>query len=145
MAIRTTFRDPSTGRFISAEQARDIGEAIRMTVSGEGVVQEPIQFFQDEDVESEGENEPYSLENSRWGARMTDLAGPLDASRLEATDFPAGFDAFRVTYVVDGNPNYSKGFASSEWLGPSEWPPAMDLLEGVEPDGIGHIVFRRSH
>lgn len=143
MPARTVYRDPSTGRFISAEAAAELEEVTRLTIVDGVVTEEPYSVGGDGGA-GEPEYEPYEIDTvSRWGARMFDGDDGLDEDRLGATDFPSEYDAFRVTYQVGASTRYERGFASTEWFGPSDWPPTLDMLEGVDPDAIGHIVFRR--
>lgn len=82
--------------------------------------------------------------DSKWGTRWYADEQPLDTFWLSQSDFPADYNAFRVTYFVPDNPDYPRKYASSEWFDSSQWPPDLDLLEGVDATGIAHIVFRRS-
>lgn len=144
MPDRTFYRDPSTGRFVGRDAAADLDVVVVTTISGGQRVDRVLSSGElIEDQGAEQDFEPYYVEPSRWGGRFVD-GDELDPDRLEATPFPGGYDAFRVTYKVGAGGRYTKGFASSEWMSPDMWPPDLDLLEGVEPEGIGHVVFRRS-
>lgn len=145
MPVRTVFRHPETGRFISASAAAELDEVRRLTIGPSGVTEEPYSFFDDE----EPEYDPYPLSDSKWGARIMDDTGDgLDLDRLVSMDFPAGTDAFRVTFY--GVNRYRKeknaeGYMNSSWFGPGDWPPDESWLDDNNAEGIAHIVFRRAH
>lgn len=143
MPVRTIFQHPLTRRFISREQAEELGEAIQLTIGDTGTVQELVSFFQDE--ESEPDIDPYRMEPSRWGGRFID-EGDLDLDRLRATDFPSDADAFRITYSGVNRYRQGKntdGHMSSSWYGPDMWPPDESWLDDNGAEGIANIVFRR--
>lgn len=144
MPGRTFYRNPLTGRFVSAAEAATLESAISVTVSGGERAERVLSYGQlVDDQGAESSFEPYYVEPSRWGGRMVD-GDMLDEERLEGTAFPGGYDSFRVTYKVGAGTRYAKGYASTEWMRPDMWPPSTDMLEGVDVEGIGHIVFRRS-
>lgn len=144
MPVRTIFRDPISGRFISRAAAEELEEVSRLTISDTGVTEQPFSFFEDD----EPELDPYYVDApSKWGGRMEGGSDGLDIDRLGSTPFPDGYDSFRVTFV--GVPRYSKdndprGAMNGTWEGRSSWPPDESWLEDYGAEGIGHIVFRRT-
>ena len=142
MASREVFRNPLTGRFVSAEQAASLESALRLVYAdGELQSSQALAFGQVVD-EIVGTVQNWQQEPSRWGTRWHADEDPLDLYGVQQTPFPDGYDSFKVWYFVDDNPDYPRGYASGGWMTSDQWPPSLDA-ESFNPTGISQIVFRR--
>lgn len=142
MAQRTTYTDPSTGRFVGAGAVAGMESALRSVYEdGELISQQALTFGEVQD-EIVGQLQNWQEEESKWGTRWFTDGEPFDLYGLSQTPFPEGATQFRVVFEVDGNPDYKGGHASTDTLMPDQWPPSLDMLRGVSPSGIAHIVFR---
>lgn len=138
------YRDALTGRFISAEVAFESESAIRSVYDG-GLVEQQILTFGSIQTDLTPDVEPNWIRTgSQWGTRWFADDEPLSLSALQDSAFPEQFDAFRVTYFIPNNPDYPRPYASAGWMTSDQWPPSLDLLEGVAPTGISQIVFRNA-
>lgn len=144
MAQRVVFTDPSTGRFVSAADAADLEQAIRTVFSGGEVIERQILSFGElfEDL-TQGAEANWDSRPSQWGEAWDSEDGQLNFSALQDAAFPADATSYRVVYNVADNPDYPRGYATSETLSEAEWPPRMDLLEGVPVTGVARILFDR--
>lgn len=141
MANRITFRDPTTGRFISAERAAEIGGQVEQinTADGSRIVADyfdwAAQTMEPEDIN----------EDNLWSLTTTErgwIAQPgEDSSDLFGLEPPPGAQHFRVFVDVLDNPDYPRGWASTQWLGVSAWPPSPDMVKNVDATGFNHIRF----
>lgn len=143
MPRRVVFSDPSTGRFVSSQDAFDLPNALRRVYEDGAIVEEQLLNFghlAEDLVQTDSPN--WSEKGSQWGMSWYNDDEPLSLSALQDAEFPEGATGFRVIYNIQDNPDYPRGFASSETLTPRQWPPALDLVEGVAVTGIARVYFR---
>lgn len=144
MARRVVWSDPVTGRFLSAADAAET-EALRTVYDGGAVVEQGLYRY---GVEAEStvtdDVENWAMTVSKWGATWQTDDAFMNMGALGASQFPAGFDSYRVRFTVAGNPDYPAGFASSDWQTAGEWPPDLSLGEGIGVTGIAMIHFRKT-
>lgn len=144
MPRRTVYRDPSSGRFISESAANALEAAVRIVYDEGTVAQEQVLSFGMVEEEVEGDIFNWNAVDHQYSQSWTADDEPLDLYGLSQTEFPEGFDSFKVVYFVPNNPDYPREHASSSELLPDQWPPSLDLLRGHQPTGIARIYFRRS-
>lgn len=142
MAIRTTFSDPLTGRFISAEAAQS-GDAIRRTfedgiLSSETLLQDGLEVGLTGERIAGNWDELVTSRTLQWHAD----GDPLNIEALADADVPDGATQYRILYQVPDNPDYPRGYMSSKvWYNVSEWPPDSGLMERLGASGIERIFF----
>lgn len=143
MPRRVVFSDPSTGRFVSSADALELDNAIRRVYDAGQLIEEQLlsggTLVEDLTPSSEAN---WSPTPSRWGMSWTADDEPLNLSALQDAEFPADAVSFRVIYNIVDNPDYPRGFASSETLRPQQWPPSLDLVDGVAVTGIARVYFK---
>lgn len=144
MPQRIVFTNPDTGRFVSSEDAFDLPNALRRVYDGGRLVEEQILSFGSlvEDL-TQGSEPNWKTVGNRWGEGWAAEEGNINFSALQDAEPPSEATGYRVVYNVLDNPDYPRGFATSETLDIEHWPPRMDLVDNVAVTGIARVYFRR--
>lgn len=141
MADRTFFRDPETGRFISAERAAQLDRAIRVDFRGGFRRESEVGARFEEEPEDEPYESAFEIEDSKWGRRW-DVRGSFDDVARE--QMPEGATGYRVTYTkppgVPGESGY-RGQITGEWFGRDQWGDFRGQAPTSDVTGISFIVF----
>lgn len=148
MPDREIYRDPNTGRFASKANVgffQRLVHEIYTATGGKEVTEYTVTDYEREtQQETVSHEQNWEVRDSRWGLAWVAYEGEMmDFDALQDAEFPWGMDEWRIRYVIaPGDPRYSRGYATSGPMGPMDWPPAMNVLQGVRPIGIAMIQFR---
>lgn len=141
MPRRQVFRDPLTGRFVSAadigtmdvlQETYKDGEQVQSVILRGGV---PIETS---DIETFA---TWSVTETERTVQWHDDGNAMDLVALQDAGYPDDAKAYRILYQVPDNPDYPRGYMSSEWLRPAQWPPDLSYGTDRGASGIERIYF----